>query len=462
MSVLKTFVLVIASALVVACGGSSSSSDGGPSTVQPVFGIYEVIHASSDAPLVNVVVDGDETASDVDYKEGVVRRAAEGTVSLEVQGQVAGAGTPTVIGPADLTIAENVRVTAFAIGPVAAIEPLVLTQDVSALTAGEAQVRVVHAASDAPMVDVYVSAPGTDITTEAPLGTFEFRGVLGPVSVPAGTYQLTVTPAGDPATIVFQNEAPLPADQDVIVAAVNNTLLGDSPVSLVVSAIDPNNLNTSSVNTSELLDADTPAALRVVHASPDAPPVDVIANGDFGAPAVANIAFPGFTDYLSLPEGSLNVQVVPTGTMAPVVIDADVELVAGESYTVIATDVLANIFPSVLVDDIRRVATEARVRIFHGSPTAGEVDIYVVAPGADIANETPAFTAVPLGAETGYVPLAAGDFDVVVTPTGTTDAAAIGPVTISVAAGGIYTAIARDEVGGGTPLGLILLDDFDS
>lgn len=459
MNVLKASIVFIVAALTIACD-SSSSSRPLQQAPQPVFGIYEVIHASSDAPLVNATVDGNETVTDLDFAQGAVRRAEVGTVSLEVLGQVAGAGTPTVIGPADLTIAENVRVTAIAIGPVAAIEPLVLTQDVSALIPGETQVRVVHAASDAPMVDVYVSAPGTDITTEAPLGTFEFRGVLGPVSVPAGMYQLTVTVAGDPTMIVFQNDAELPPDQDVIVAAANNTGPGDAPITLVVSAVDPTNLNTTGINTANLLDADTPSLVRVVHASPDAPPVDVIANDDFGMPAVAALSFPDFTDYLTLTPGPINVKVVPTGTMAPVVIDEDLTLDAGVSYTVIATDVLASIVPTVLVDDLRRVATEARVRIFHGSPTAGEVDIYVVAPGTDITDETPAFTAVPLGADTGYVPLAAGDYDVIVTPTGTKDAA-IGPATITVAAGGIYTAAARDEIGGGTPLGLILYDDFD-
>jgi hypothetical protein len=46
-----------------------------------------------------------------------------------------------------------------------------------------------------------------------------------------------------------------------------------------------------------------------------------------------------------------------------------------------------------------------------------------------------------------------------VTATGT-KTAAIGPATITVTNNGVYTAVARDNVGGGMPLGLILLDDF--
>jgi hypothetical protein len=57
------------------------------------------------------------------------------------------------------------------------------------------------------------------------------------------------------------------------------------------------------------------------------------------------------------------------------------------------------------------------------------------------------------------VSLAAGSYDVVVTPTGSRTPA-IGPARITVGNGGVYTIAARDAAGGGAPLGVILLDDF--
>ena len=105
------------------------------------------------------------------------------------------------------------------------------------------------------------------------------------------------------------------------------------------------------------------------------------------------------------------------------------------------------------------MAANAKVRIVHASPNAGEVDIYVTAVGANINNEMPTLASIPFKANTGYIALAAGDYDVTVTAAGS-KTAAIGPAPIEVSDAGVYTAVARDPLPGETEFGLILLDDF--
>jgi hypothetical protein len=94
----------------------------------------------------------------------------------------------------------------------------------------------------------------------------------------------------------------------------------------------------------------------------------------------------------------------------------------------------------------------------HASPTAQDVEIYVTDPEAGIAEVDPTLASVPFKANTGYLALAEGDYDVTVTLPGTKDIA-IGPATISISNGGVYTAIARDPLPGQMEFGLIVLED---
>ncbi|MEO0614661.1 MAG: DUF4397 domain-containing protein [Pseudomonadota bacterium] len=445
----KFFAPVLALALLSVAGCDVFDDDDDDVVLESAT--IRVLHASPDAPDVNVLIDGDTFVAGAPYKAGtgfsVVR---PGTYSVQVDGITPG-GTATVIS-ADVTLDADTETTVIAAGDVANIAPLLITNERSAVTGGNLRATVVHAAPDAPTVDVFVTAPSADLAASAPLGTFSFGESLGPVEVPAGDYQIRVTLAGAPGSVVYDSGTLSLADGlNLLLAAVENTGPGDAPISLVVL---------DGAGAGEIADTNTPAALRVIHNSPDAPPVDVVVDDGFAAPLIEDLEFPDFTGFVEVPGADYNVKVTVANDPGVIAIDADLTLVAGTTYSVYAMDFLATIQPLVLVDDPRAIATEARVRIVHGSPTAQNVDIYVTAPNTDIATVDPTFADVPFLAETGYTPLAGGTYTVTVVPAGTTTAA-IGPIDITIADGGIYTAVARDPLPGSTDLGLILLDDFN-
>src|SRR5215203_5312393 len=87
------------------------------------------------------------------------------------------------------------------------------------------------------------------------------------------------------------------------------------------------------------------SCINVIHASPDAPAVDVYLDG---ALALENRAFGSFSGWVAVPAGEHQVQVVPTGEdVSSAVIDATVTLEAGAAYQVAATGLLAEIAPQI-------------------------------------------------------------------------------------------------------------------
>jgi LPXTG-motif cell wall-anchored protein len=167
--------------------------------------------------------------------------------------------------------------------------------------------------------------------------------------------------------------------------------------------------------TSALADAHE-ARVRVVHASPDAPAVDVWVNG---AVAFSNAPFTGITDYAKLEPGTYQVQVSPTGATEPIVIE-----------------------PLVLVDNNGAPAAgKAHVRFVHASPDAPAVDI-AVANGGPVL-----FSNVPFKGVGDYLPVDAGTYDLEARIAGT-DTVALSVPGVALADGTVYTIFAMGLAGG--------------
>lgn len=197
--------------------------------------------------------------------------------------------------------------------------------------------------------------------------------------------------------------------------------------------------------------ADDNARVRVLHASPDAPAVDVYVDGN---EAISDLAFNDITGYIALPAGSYDVQVFPAsanGAGDPV-IAATLTLDAGTDYTVAAVGRVAEIEPLVLVDNnAAPAAGKAHVRFVHASPNAPAVDIAAAGAGVVVAN-------APFKAASDYLPLDAGTYDLQVLAAGTSTVALDLP-GITLDAGNVYTAFATGLLGESPALGAKLVVD---
>ena len=197
--------------------------------------------------------------------------------------------------------------------------------------------------------------------------------------------------------------------------------------------------------------------VRVVHASPDAPDVDVLLDD---AEVLSDVPYLAASDYLEATDGEHNLKVNAAGTTTTV-IDADVTLSDGTDYTVIASGLVAQIEPIVLEDDnTPPAAGSVRVRAIHGAPSAPAVDVYVTAPGADLAAATPTLTDIEFGDVSSYLEVPAGDYQVRVTPAGT-KTVAIDSGALTLSGGQVRTVIAVDATGGGAPFDFLVLADLN-
>lgn len=222
---------------------------------------------------------------------------------------------------------------------------------------------------------------------------------------------------------------------------------------------------------------DRPAAgqanVRVAHASPDAPNVDVYVDGDL---VFGDLAYGLVTNYATLDPGTYTVKVTAAGDESTVAFEGDVA-VDDTFYTVAAVGELTQgtFEPFVLRDGDLALA-----RLLHASPDAPAVAVDATPVDADREEAddeghgdgddekesltVTVFDDVGFKQGTRYVAVPPGEYSLAVRPAGDPHADPVATFEVEVEGGRAYTGYAigylnPDDAAGDEPFDLLLTED---
>ena len=199
-------------------------------------------------------------------------------------------------------------------------EPVVQIPDTRSL------LRVIHASPDAPIfLDIFVD--DTEVFSNA-----HFMGASDYQEVRAGNRNIRVDEALNPVTLIAQTVG--------LLGGKDYSLLLANFVQNIELVLLPDDRAAPKINR---------AKVRFIHASPDAPDIDVLIDG---VVVLANLPFKGVTDYLEVWVGDRELRLNEAGTtnmLAEVMPTPSLE--DGKVYTLMAAGDLQNIDAVLLTDN---------------------------------------------------------------------------------------------------------------
>jgi len=189
--------------------------------------------------------------------------------------------------------------------------------------------------------------------------------------------------------------------------------------------------------------------IRVFHASPNAPAVDVYANDNL---IIKDLAFKELSEYIPVPTGNYNIKVYPTGVITNPVIDTSVYIPEDSVFTVAAIGELPGIslYPIQEPKSANNTGLSC-ARFIHLSPNAPAVDI-------KLADDTIVFSNVPYKSIANYVCVPSGTYTFKASPAGSNNVVLTVP-DVKLNPNNFYTIYAVGLVGGSPDLEALLVSE---
>jgi hypothetical protein len=389
----------------------------------------------------------ESTVSPLGFNEGQTFTYDEDTYTFNVETANVLSGAPERILSFPQKVVSGTTYTFVIYDAGNTVDRVVLETPTISRTATDVEVQAVHVGKDLPPVDFYLTAPGTDLLTTAPLGTLGFLQQIAPRRLPAGEYEITVTAPGNPANVLLKSSQFSLLAARSISFSISPEQGGSNQPFTVVAFGDVAN---------PFFNVQAPASLRVINAPADRGPRDVAINGQFSPPLFAAVPFSTQTPYANIPSATeVKVNVTPAGNPGTLEIDTTTTFGASVLYTAIVGGNPGALTYMLLLDDNRRYTQYARMRLYSAATQIPTVTFFLVDPATDISTPLAALAA-PAGSD--QIPLPPGTYDLVLQDL-TTNTTVAGPIRMTLNAGGLYGALATNNANG-VSADVTLLDDF--
>jgi hypothetical protein len=392
-----------------------------------------VVHASPDAPAINVLVDGQPLVEGIAFGNAS-EYAALPPGDHQVQVAPADGGAPII----DQTVTldgwtSNILAV---VGQLANIQLQTNAVDITETAAGQARLRVINAVPDAPSISVGV--PGSE---EAMVDGVQFPNASDYQDVNPGTYDLEIRNADSGQTLLAAPGIQVDAGQVYDLFALGQVATGNVQLLPLVTPVAAPCSQTLGVG------QPTDSCLRVIHAAPDTGPVDVYIGE---APIAQGLEFGAASTFTAAPNGEQQLRIVPAG--APVdqaVIDMTQGLTAGSAAQIVVSGLADDLQATIAGVDLRALPqNQARVRVVHTSPDLDAIDVAVA------GGPTP-FEGIGFRSQSGYVVFDAGTYGFQLRESGT-ETLLLEALDVPIEAGMAYDIVAIGQSENGTLQMMIL------
>lgn len=358
-----------------------------------------VIHASPGLPDIDVLLDGQSLLQSVPYgkpSDYVVITPQEHRLQVVPTGQTANAAV--VDETLDATPGQAYLLAVY--GLINNVGGAIYPVDLNEIDPGTVRVRLINFSPDAGEVDL-LETGGDQWFYDVELGEATDYSGLAP-----NTYSVDLRGPDD--RVLRTVPALTLAETSVYDLIVLGQVADDS---LTIQALETS-VSPPCTDVLGLDGAGSDACVRLVHAAPDSPPVDIYVNE---AEVAKGIEYGTATEYTVVPSGG-DRAVRVTAANAPLeeaVIDTNLDFDPGQAYELLVTGSGDDLGITITGTDLRPLPEgQARLRLIHASPDAGVIDLGVK------GSETNLFEGVDFGGATHYAVVDAGDYPLEVRPGG--------------------------------------------